>query len=330
MTAQRVQVHWPAGDLRKMVESDDLHIAPFREDGITYGTPTWIWSVVVDGELYVRAYNGRDSRWYKSAMRERAGRIMAAGIISDVHFDPVDGTINGRIDDAYRAKYRGSPYLNAMIAQRAREATRRNLVKVGAGMAIGAAVSTRIWGDAHARTANGTAKTLILASHPYPDRSVVNKALWEVAQKAEDTLFRNLESVFGDNMRGFDRAAERRLYESMDRLVLMFPIHWFNLTPMLKAYMNEIWGSGAPPELRGKELLVVTTTAGDANAYTRDGRLGFSIEDVLTPLRASARYTGMTFSEPLAFLGAAGAGAQALRGYQNALAARLREQPRKS
>lgn len=125
MTAQRVQVHWPAGDLRKMVESDDLHIAPFREDGITYGTPTWIWSVVVDGELYVRAYNGRDSRWYKSAMRERAGRIMAAGIISDVHFDPVDGTINGRIDDAYRAKYRGSPYLNAMIAQRAREATVR-------------------------------------------------------------------------------------------------------------------------------------------------------------------------------------------------------------
>jgi hypothetical protein len=108
-----------------MVESDDLHIAPFREDGITYGTPTWIWSVVVDGELYVRAYNGRDSRWYKSAMRERAGRIMAAGIISDVHFDPVDGTINGRIDDAYRAKYRGSPYLNAMIAQRAREATVR-------------------------------------------------------------------------------------------------------------------------------------------------------------------------------------------------------------
>lgn len=125
MTAQRAQVRWPAGDLRKMVESDDLHIAPFREDGITYGTPTWIWSVVVDGELYVRAYNGRDSRWYKSALRERAGRIMVAGIISDVHFDPVDGAINGRIDDAYRAKYRGSPYLNAMIAQRAREATVR-------------------------------------------------------------------------------------------------------------------------------------------------------------------------------------------------------------
>ena len=34
--------------------ADDLHISPFREDGVTYGTPTWIWSVAVDDALYVR------------------------------------------------------------------------------------------------------------------------------------------------------------------------------------------------------------------------------------------------------------------------------------
>lgn len=28
---------------------------PFREDGKTYGKPTWMWAVVVDGDLYVRA-----------------------------------------------------------------------------------------------------------------------------------------------------------------------------------------------------------------------------------------------------------------------------------
>jgi hypothetical protein len=37
---------WPKGDLRQIAESDDLRIAPFREDGRTYGTLTWIWSVV--------------------------------------------------------------------------------------------------------------------------------------------------------------------------------------------------------------------------------------------------------------------------------------------
>ncbi|MCR4524200.1 NAD(P)H-dependent oxidoreductase [Bosea sp. 47.2.35] len=205
---------------------------------------------------------------------------------------------------------------------------RRNVVKAGAGIAISTTISA-VTRDAHAQAA-GNARTLIIASHPYPDRSVVNKALWEVAREADDTLFRNLEAVYGDDMRGFDRAAERKLYEKMDRLVMMFPIHWFNLTPMLKAYMNEVWGVGAPPELRGKELLVVTTTAGDAKAYSGEGRLGFSIEEVLTPLRASARYTGMTFSKPLAFLGAAGAGPDALRGYQEALATRLREEPKKA
>src|SRR5262245_13710818 len=49
---------WSKDELRKIAEADDLHISPFREDGVTYGTPTWIWSVVVDDSLYVRAYNG--------------------------------------------------------------------------------------------------------------------------------------------------------------------------------------------------------------------------------------------------------------------------------
>lgn len=114
---------WSKDELRKIAEADDLHISPFREDGLTYGTPTWIWSVVVDNALYVRGYNGQNSRWYQAAVRQRAGRIMAAGITKEVNFEPVNGTINDRIDDAYRAKYRDSPYLSPMIGPRARSAT---------------------------------------------------------------------------------------------------------------------------------------------------------------------------------------------------------------
>jgi len=113
---------WPKGELRTIAESDDLHISPFREDGKTYGTPTWIWSVVVDDALYVRAYNGPSSSWYKAAMRQKAGRIAAAGMTMEVAFEPVDGKINDRIDDAYRAKYQGSTYLSPMIGARARSA----------------------------------------------------------------------------------------------------------------------------------------------------------------------------------------------------------------
>jgi hypothetical protein len=94
---------WPPDELHRIAETDDLHVSPFRDDATTYGTPTWIWSVVVDDALYVRAYSGTTSRWYQAAMRQKAGRITAA----------------------YRAKYADSPYLAPMLNARARSATVR-------------------------------------------------------------------------------------------------------------------------------------------------------------------------------------------------------------
>ncbi|HEY1379530.1 MAG TPA: DUF2255 family protein [Gemmataceae bacterium] len=119
--------NWAQDELRRIAEADDLHISPLREDGVTYGTPTWIWSVAVDGHLYVRAYNGKQSRWYQAAARQKAGRITAAGLTKDVTFEPVAGEVNDRIDDVYRAKYKSSPYLDPMIGARARSATVRVL-----------------------------------------------------------------------------------------------------------------------------------------------------------------------------------------------------------
>jgi hypothetical protein len=114
---------WSKDELRRVAGADDLHISPFREDGVTYGTPTWVWSVAVDDALYVRAYNGQSSRWYRAAVRQKAGRVTAAGMTKEVTFEPVDGPINDRIDAAYRAKYRGSPYLSPMVGVSARSAT---------------------------------------------------------------------------------------------------------------------------------------------------------------------------------------------------------------
>lgn len=115
--------NWAKDELRKIAGTDDLHISPFRDDGKTYGTPTWIWSVVLDEALYVRAYNGKNSRWYQAALRQKAGRITAAGLTKEVMFETVTGEINDLIDEAYRAKYKGSPYLDPMIGTRARSAT---------------------------------------------------------------------------------------------------------------------------------------------------------------------------------------------------------------
>lgn len=120
---------WDQAEVGAIVKADDLHISVFREDMVSYGTPTFIWCVEVAGDLYVRAYNGVQSRWYQAALKQKAGRIIAAGKTLDVSFEPIDGALNDRIDDAYRAKYSTSSYLAPMISERSRAATVRILPK---------------------------------------------------------------------------------------------------------------------------------------------------------------------------------------------------------
>ena len=114
---------WNSDELRKIAGADDLHVSPFRNDETTYGTPTWIWSMAVDGAFYVRGYNGQESKWYRAAARQKAGRILAAGLTKEVTFEPVEGPVLNSIDDAYQAKYRDNRYLEPMIGARARAAT---------------------------------------------------------------------------------------------------------------------------------------------------------------------------------------------------------------
>ncbi|CUH81273.1 DUF2255 family protein [Tropicibacter naphthalenivorans] len=117
------QMHWTKSQLAAFAPADDFHVAPFRAEGVTYGTPTFIWSVVVQGRLFVRAYSGVGSSWYRAAVAQGAGRIVLTGRSLKVDFAPVGGEILDAIDEAYREKYASSRYLKPMISERARAAT---------------------------------------------------------------------------------------------------------------------------------------------------------------------------------------------------------------
>mgnify|MGYP003581786852 CR=1 FL=1 len=115
---------WHSETLQAIDQADDLKIAPFRADGKTTGTPTWIWEVIVDNRLFVRAYSGIRSSWYQAAVAQQAGKIHAAGQVFNVHFTPIrDHVLNERISAAYRQKYAQSPYMAHMIGTGAQAAT---------------------------------------------------------------------------------------------------------------------------------------------------------------------------------------------------------------
>lgn len=171
-------------------------------------------------------------------------------------------------------------------------------------------------------------KTLVIVSHPYPQQSHIIKALAQTAEAAEGVTVRNLESLYGNDVTGFDVAAEQAACEGMDRIVFLYPTHWFNLTPMLKAYLNEVWTYGwafgpGGEALKGKQLLVVTSAGAGHHTYSHEGLVQSTMEEVLTPMKASALYVGMDYLPPLALLGVPQLDEQQLAAFQQRLAETL-------
>ncbi len=146
-------------------------------------------------------------------------------------------------------------------------------------------------------------RTLVIVSHPYPERSVMIKGLQQAAESVDGVTVRNLETLYGFDTRKINGDEERRITRQNDRIVFIFPTHGFNITPMMKAYMNDTWGSVGPDLWKGKEMLIVTTAAGDDSTYGKNGRTGTELADVFTPMKASALHAGMTWLPPLVFQG---------------------------
>ena len=164
------------------------------------------------------------------------------------------------------------------------------------------------------------ANTLVIVSHPYPEQSVMTNGLEEAARSVPGVTVRNLEALYGFDSRNINADEERRLMREHARVVFIVPTHWFNITPMMKAWLNDTWGSVGPGIWQGKEMMIVTTAAGGESTYGESGRIGVSLADVFTPMKASALHAGMTWLPPLVFENAS---RRRLPEYQRQLVERL-------
>jgi hypothetical protein len=95
---------WPADDLRRIANSDELRLASRRADGSLRGSVT-MWVVRVGDDLYVRSAYGPDNPWFLRALASGTGRVSAGGVERDVSFTSADPGVQGEIDAAYHAKY---------------------------------------------------------------------------------------------------------------------------------------------------------------------------------------------------------------------------------
>lgn len=154
-------------------------------------------------------------------------------------------------------------------------------------------------------------RTLVLVSHPDIEQSAVTRRLLQEALQVPGVSVRHLETLYGHDERRIDVAAEQAAHAGVERVVCVFPIHWFNLTPMLKAYLNRVWTWGwshgpGGEALRGKTMQLVVSAGATAHTYSPQGVIQATMDEVLTPMKASALYVGMDYAAPLAFHGCMG------------------------
>ncbi|MGW7695528.1 NAD(P)H-dependent oxidoreductase [Streptomyces asiaticus] len=163
-------------------------------------------------------------------------------------------------------------------------------------------------------------RTLLVLAHPDLAASRVNAALAEAARPVENVTLHDLYAVYPDLRIDVER--EQRLLLEHDRIVLQFPFYWYSAPPLLKKWLDEVflrgfaYGSGGT-SLRGKSLLVATSTGSTEEQYRPGGAHPYSVVELLRPFDATANITGMTYEEPLIVHGTHGLGDAQLAAYQD-------------
>ncbi len=136
-------------------------------------------------------------------------------------------------------------------------------------------------------------KTLVVLAHPDLSRSRINAA-WVAALAGRDGVtVRDIHALYPDGV--IDVAAEQAAVRAHDRVIFQFPLFWFSVPPLLKAWFDRVlsygfvYGPGGDA-LEDKAIGVATSTGGKAEAYRAGGQNGWTLDELLRPIQATARF----------------------------------------
>jgi glutathione-regulated potassium-efflux system ancillary protein KefG len=149
-------------------------------------------------------------------------------------------------------------------------------------------------GGAPAQNSN---KVVILLAHPNYAQSVANKALVEAVKGLPGV------SVIDIYAAPFTVATYKQPVNEASTLVFQFPFHWLSAPSQLKKWCDELFG-GVMDSIKGKKLLVATTTGSEYEAYRSGGRNLFTLDEYLRTYQGLANHSGMVWQTPFVVYGA--------------------------
>ena len=167
---------------------------------------------------------------------------------------------------------------------------------------------------------NSDPRTLVIVAHPNLAGASRVHRRWaqELEKHPAEFVVHDLYAAIPQAQQGtaaFDEgvtAAERDLVVRHKTVVYQFPVYWYSCPALLRTWVDSVYGfgwayggEGAPPGETGKGMggnpFTPAVRAGDEEAsYRAGGAVGFTVDEVLAPFRATANYVGAR-SAPHAF-----------------------------
>lgn len=144
-------------------------------------------------------------------------------------------------------------------------------------------------------------KILFILAHPYLNRSIANKAIFEhVKDNLQITIHDLYETYPYFNI---DIKKEQELLKQHDLIVFQHPFYWYSMPPLLKLWEDEVlelgfaYGEGGTA-LKGKEFLLSITAGGSSDAYQPDGANRFLVHSFFHSYEQLCHICGLKWNEP--------------------------------
>jgi len=145
--------------------------------------------------------------------------------------------------------------------------------------------------------------TLIIIAHPNYKDSFANRAVVDnLKGEIKNSTVHNLSELYPDFNINVEKEQEALL--KADHIIFQFPFYWYSVPPILKQWIDTVltygfaYGEGGD-KLKGKSLIVSTTTGTPVEAYKSDGMNCYTMEEFLYPIERTAKLCEMNYVDPV-------------------------------
>jgi len=152
------------------------------------------------------------------------------------------------------------------------------------------------------------ARIIIVSGHPSIEKSLANKSILKSMREMDTVNIVDLIQEYPDFQ--IDAEAEISRLKEADLIVIQFPFHWYGVPAILKMWIDSITTPMVYGKqkgiLKGKSLIISTTTGGPAESYSATGYNKHTMKEFLLPLLKLGDSLGMNVLEPVVMHSASG------------------------